>query len=134
MQKLYRQADLYGGDFYNAEFAARLANLPLAEQPGTTWTYSHSVDVLGRVIEVVSGQSLFQFEKERLLDPLGMSHTAFFVADEAKRPLVAQFLPDDLIDPPIAGIRDPMVHRRWESGGAGMVGTTGDYARFVQIS
>ena len=133
VQKLYRQADLYGGDFDNAEFAARLANLPLAEQPGTTWTYSHSVDVLGRVIEVVSGQSLFQFEKERLLDPLGMSHTAFFVADEAKRPLVAQFMPDDLIDPPIVGIGDPMVHRRWESGGAGMVGTIGDYARFVQM-
>ncbi|MBR0936237.1 serine hydrolase [Bradyrhizobium jicamae] len=133
VQKLYRQADLYSGDFDNAEFAARLANLPLAEQPGTTWTYSHSVDVLGRVIEVASGQSLFQFEKERLLDPLGMSHTAFFVADEAKRPLVAQFLPDDLIEPPIAGIRDPMLHRRWESGGAGMVGTTGDYARFVQM-
>jgi CubicO group peptidase (beta-lactamase class C family) len=133
VQKLYRQTDLYGGDFDNAEFAARLANLPLAEQPGTTWTYSHSVDVLGRVIEVVSGQSLFQFEKERLLDPLGMSHTAFFVADEAKRPLVAQFMPDDLIDPPIAGIRDPMLRRRWESGGAGMVGTIGDYARFLQM-
>ncbi len=133
VQKLYREADLYAGDFDNAEFAARLAKLPLAQQPGTKWTYSHSVDVLGRVIEVASGKSLFQFEKERLLDPLGMTHTAFFVADEAKRPLLAQFLPDDLIDPPIAGIRDPMVRRRWESGGAGMVGTIGDYARFLQM-
>src|SRR5215475_7460818 len=61
-----------------------------------------------------------------------MTGTAFYVADEAKRPLIAQFMPDDLL-PPIAGIRDPMERRRWESGGAGMVGTTGDYARFLQM-
>lgn len=132
VHKLYAQADLYGGDFDNAEFADRLAKLPLAEQPGTTWDYGHSTDVLGRVIEVASGKSLFQFEKERLLDPLGMTHTAFFVADAAKRPLVAQFMADDPL-PPIAGIRDPMERRRWESGGAGMVGTAGDYARFLRM-
>ena len=61
----------------NAEFAERIAKLPLAEQPGTQWDYGHSTDVLGRVIEVVSGKTLFQFEKERLLDPLGMSETEF---------------------------------------------------------
>jgi CubicO group peptidase (beta-lactamase class C family) len=132
VHELYAQADLYGGDFDNAEFAERLAKLPLSEQPGTLWNYGHSTDVLGRVIEVVSGQSLFQFEKQRLLDPLGMTHTAFFVPDEANRPLVAQFMPDDLL-PPIAGIRDPMERRRWESGGGGMVGTTDDYARFLQM-
>ena len=93
VRKLYSKADLYAGDFDNAEFVARLAKLPLAEQPGTLWDYGHSTDVLGRVIEVVSGQSLFQFEKERLLDPLGMTHTAFYVADEAKRDLIAQFMP-----------------------------------------
>ena len=47
--------------------------LPLAEQPGTLWDYGHSTDILGRVIEVVSGKSLLQFEKEKLLDPLGMT-------------------------------------------------------------
>jgi CubicO group peptidase (beta-lactamase class C family) len=81
VRKLYAQADLFNGDFDNAQFVDRLAKLPLAEQPGTLWDYGHSTDVLGRVIEIVSGKSLFQFEKERLLDPLGMSDTAFYVAD-----------------------------------------------------
>ena len=84
VRKLYADADLFGGDSNNAEFVERLAKLPLAEQPGTLWDYGHSTDVLGRVIEVISGKSLFEFEKERLLDPLGMSETAFYVADTAK--------------------------------------------------
>ena len=54
-----RNAGLFDGDFDNAEFVERIAKLPLAEQPGTLWDYGHSTDVLGRVIEVVSGQSLF---------------------------------------------------------------------------
>jgi CubicO group peptidase (beta-lactamase class C family) len=133
VRKLYASADLFAGDFDNADFADRLARLPLAEQPATRWDYGHSTDILGRVIEVVSGKSLFQFEKERLLDPLGMTETAFYVADEARRPLIAQPMPDDRFGGPVAGIRDPMQRRRWESGGAGMVGTTGDYARFAQM-
>ena len=133
VRKLYANSDLFDGDFDNALFAERLAKLPLAEQPGTLWDYGHSTDVLGRVIEIVSGQSLFQFEKERLLDPLGMTETAFYLADDAKRPLVAEPLPADRFKGPIAGIRDPIVPRRWESGGAGMVGTTGDYGRFAQM-
>ncbi|HEY3792477.1 MAG TPA: serine hydrolase domain-containing protein [Bradyrhizobium sp.] len=133
VRKLYANADLFAGDFDNAGFAERIAALPLAEQPGTLWDYGHSTDVLGRVIEVVSGKSLFQFEKERLLDPLGMSETAFYVADVAKRPLIAEPMPDDRFTSPLAGIRDPMLARRWQSGGAGMVGTTGDYARFAQM-
>ena len=133
VRKLYAQADLFNGDFDNAEFAKRLAALPLVEQPGTLWDYGHSTDVLGRVIEVVSGQQLFRFEKQRLLDPLGMTETAFYVADAAKRPRIAEPLPDDRFISPVAGIRDPMSPRRWESGGAGMVGTIGDYARFAQM-
>ena len=133
VRKLYAQADLFDGDVDNAEFVERIARLPLAEQPGTLWDYSHSTDVLGRVIEVISGQSLFQFEKQRLLDPLGMTDTAFYVADQAKRPLIAEPMPDDRFISPVAGIRDPMLPRRWESGGAGMVGTIGDYARFAQM-
>jgi hypothetical protein len=62
VHKPYAQADLYGGDLDNAEFAKRLAKLPLSEQPGTLWDYGHSTDLFGRVIEVVS-QSLFEFEK-----------------------------------------------------------------------
>src|SRR5229473_6669774 len=133
VRQLYVNSDLFKGDFDNAEFAERLAKLPLAEQPGTLWDYGHSTDVLGRVIEVVSGQLLFQFERERLLDPLGMTDTAFYVADAAKRPRIAEPMPDDRFVTPIAGIRDPMVRRHWESGGAGMVGTIGDYARFAQM-
>jgi CubicO group peptidase (beta-lactamase class C family) len=133
VRKLYAQADLFDGDVDNAEFVERIARLPLAEQPGTLWDYGHSTDVLGRVIEVISGQWLFQFEKQRLLDPLGMTDTAFYVADQAKRPLIAEPMPDDRFISPVAGIRDPMLPRRWESGGAGMVGTIGDYARFAQM-
>jgi CubicO group peptidase (beta-lactamase class C family) len=133
VRKLYANSDLFEGDFDNAAFVERLAKLPLAEQPRTLWDYGHSTDVLGRVIEVASGQSLFQFEKQRLLDPLGMTDTAFYVADEAKRALIAEPMPDDRFVSPVAGIRDPMLPRRWESGGAGMVGTIGDYARFAQM-
>src|SRR5450631_2821960 len=132
VRKIYANSDMFDGDFDNAEFAERLARLPLAEQPGTRWDYGHSTDVLGRVIEVISGQSLYQFEKQRLLGPLGMTETAFFVADAAQRPRIAEPMPTDRLGP-VAGIKDPTVQRRWESGGAGMVGTIGDYARFAQM-
>jgi CubicO group peptidase (beta-lactamase class C family) len=133
VRKLYANADLFNGDLDNAEFAVRIASLPLAEQPGTLWDYGHSTDVLGRVIEVVSGQSLFGFEKQRLLDPLAMTDTAFYVADPAKRSLIAKTLPDDNFISPVIEIRDPTLPRRAESGGSGMVGTSGDFARFAQM-
>jgi CubicO group peptidase (beta-lactamase class C family) len=133
VRKLYANSGLYDGDFDNAEFVERLVKLPLADQPATRWDYGHSTDVLGRVVEVASGQTLFQFEKQRLLDPLDMPDTAFFVADETKRPRIAQPLPSDGFGRPIAGIKDPVLPRKWESGGAGMVGTIGDYARFLQM-
>ncbi|TAI64472.1 serine hydrolase domain-containing protein [Bradyrhizobium sp. Leo170] len=133
VRKLYADANLFNGDWTNAEFAERIAKLPLAEQPGTLWDYGHSTDVLGRVIEVVSGKTLYQFEKERLLDPLGMNETAFYVADPAKRPRIAEPMPDDRALGPATMISDPMQPRKWESGGAGMVGTIGDYARFAQM-
>src|SRR6202163_3006989 len=75
VRKLYAEANLFNRDTDNAEFVERIAQLPLAEQPGTLWDYGHSTDVLGRVIEVVSGRSLYRFEKARLLDPLGMTET-----------------------------------------------------------
>jgi CubicO group peptidase (beta-lactamase class C family) len=132
VQKLYANPLLYAGDYDNAEFADRIAVLPLADQPATRWNYGHSVDVLGRVIEVVSGQTLYQFEKQRLFDPLGMSDTAYYVANKTKWPLIAKgFLVDRFR---VAGISDDStLPRRWESGGAGLVSTTGDYARFLQM-
>ena len=129
--KLYANPQLVAGDFDNAEFADRIAVLPLADQPGTRWNYGHSTDVLGRVVEVASGQTLFQFEKQRLFDPLGMSETAYYVADQAKWPRIAKAFPVDRFR--VAGIRDPTLPRRWESGGAGLVSTIGDYARFLQM-
>jgi CubicO group peptidase (beta-lactamase class C family) len=133
IRKLYANSGLFDGDFDNALFAERLAKLPLAEQPGTVWDYGHSTDILGRVVEIVSGKSLFQFEKERLFDPLGMTETTFYLADESKRLRVAEPLPADRFQGPIAGLKDPIMPHRWESGGAGMIGTIGDYARFAQM-
>jgi CubicO group peptidase (beta-lactamase class C family) len=131
VQKLYANPLLYAGDYDNADFADRIAVLPLADQPATRWNYSHSTDVLGRVVEVVSGQTLYQFEKQRLFDPLGMSDTAYYVPDESKWARIANgFLVDRFR---VAGIRDPRLPRRWESGGAGLVSTIGDYARFLQM-
>jgi CubicO group peptidase (beta-lactamase class C family) len=133
VSKLYADADLFNGDRTNAEFVEQITKLPLAEQPGTVWDYGHSTDVLGRVIEVMSGKTLYQFEKQRLLDPLGMSDTAFYVADPAKKPRIAEPMPDDREIAPGLMLRDPTQVRKSESGGAGMVGTIGDYARFAQM-
>jgi CubicO group peptidase (beta-lactamase class C family) len=132
-RKRYAAADLFNGDFDNAELADRIAHLPLAEQPGTLWDYGHSTDVLGRVVEVVSGKSLLSFERERLLDPLGMTETAFYVTDEREQSRVAEPMPNDRNVLPVVGIRDPRLVRRSQSGGAGMVGTITDYAKFAQM-
>jgi CubicO group peptidase (beta-lactamase class C family) len=120
--------DIYFGDFDNAQFADRIAMLPLAEQPRTLWNYGHSTDVLGRVIEVVSGQSLYQFEKTQFLDPLGMTTTKFFLTDPAERGRFAKPLPRDR-----AVERNSLDVTRWESGGGGMVTTLHDFARFAQM-
>jgi CubicO group peptidase (beta-lactamase class C family) len=132
-RKRYAQIDLFGSDFDNAEFADRIAHTPLAEQPGTLWDYGHSTDILGRVIEVVSGQSLLAFEQQHLLWPLGMTDTSFYVSDETKRPLIAEPRPQDRMVGPVVGMHDPLEIRRWQSGGAGMVSTMTDYARFLQM-
>ncbi len=132
VRKAYANALIYGGDFDNAEFAERIAQLPLAEQPGTLWDYGHSTDVLGRVIEVISGKSLLQFEKEKLLDPLGMLDTAFYVTDPAKLSLLAEPLPTDN-NFRVGNDRTAKRMMKWESGGGGMVSTIGDFARFSQM-
>lgn len=130
--QLYLDAGLFEGDFDNADFATRLAKLPLAYQPATVWDYGHSTDLLGRVIEIASGQSLYDFQKQYLFDPLGMTDTGYYVLDPAKAPRIAQPMPTDRI---IGNetISDPTMKRRWESGGGGLNATTGDYARFLQM-
>ena len=121
-------ADIYFGDFDNAQFAERIAMKPLAEHPRTLWDYGHSTDIVGRVIEIVSGQSLYQFEKAAFLDPLGMTTTKFFLTDPAERARFAKPLPRDRVVE-----RNPLDVTRWESGGGGMVTTMSDFARFAQM-
>jgi CubicO group peptidase (beta-lactamase class C family) len=133
VKKAYVDAKIFSEDLDNAGFAEALAKLPLAYQPGTTWDYSHSTDILGRVVEVASGKSLYQFEKERILDPLGMKDTSFYVTDPAKQPLIAEPFPADRKIGNDAEVSDPRVQRKWESGGGGMVSTIGDYARFARM-
>jgi CubicO group peptidase (beta-lactamase class C family) len=133
VKKAYADAHLFGGDMDNGEFATRVAGLPLAYQPGTTWDYGHSTDILGRVIEVVSGESLFQFEQDRLLGPLAMNDTGFYVTDPARRSLIAEPFPDDRTIADHFVMNDPRVEQKWQSGGGGMVSTLGDYARFAQL-
>jgi CubicO group peptidase (beta-lactamase class C family) len=121
-------ADIYFGDFDNAQFAERISMLPLAEQPRTLWDYGHSTDIIGRVIEVVSGQSLYQFEKTQFLESLGMTTTKFFLTDPAERARFAKPLPRDR-----AVERNSLDVTRWESGGGGLVTTMSDFARFAQM-
>ena len=133
VKRAYVDAHVFQGDFDNAEFADRIAKLPLAYQPGTTWDYSHSTDILGRVIEVISGKPLYGFEKERILDPLGMTDTSFYVTDQSKWPRIAEPLATDRVFGKDAEFNDPRVARKWQSGGGGMVSTAADYTRFLQM-
>src|ERR1700682_2089913 len=77
----YHEANIYAGEFDLAEFAERIAKLPLHNQPGALWQYGHSTDILARIMEMVSGKSLLEIEREKLLDPLGMTDTGFFVTE-----------------------------------------------------
>jgi len=132
-RRRYAQLDRYGLDHTNAEWAERIAKLPLAEQPGTLWDYGHSTDILGRVIEVISGKTLYQFEKRRLFDPLGMIDTSFYVTDPARRARVAEPFAGDRMLGPVVGMHDPFQVKHWEAGGSGLIGTIADYARFTQM-
>ena len=133
VKKAYVDANVVDDSLTNEQFVDRLAKLPLAFQPGTTWDYSHSTDVLGRLVEVVSGKSLYQFEKENILDPLGMTDTTFYVTDPAKQARLAEPFKNDRAIGAGVEFNDPRVVRPWESGGGGMVGTVADYARFATM-
>ena len=134
VKKAYVEANISaGGNQSNAEFAERIAQMPLAYQPGSTWDYSNSTDVLGRVIEVVSGQTLYQHLKARLLDPLGMPDTSFYVPETARQARIAEPLADDRVIGVNAFVNDPRQVMKMEAGGGGMVSTAPDYARFLQM-
>jgi CubicO group peptidase (beta-lactamase class C family) len=132
VRKAYADANIYAGDFDNAEFAERIAKLPLEVQPGTLWDYGHSTDILGRIMELVSGKSLLGIEREKLLDPLGMTATRFYVTDPARQALIARPMPDDS-DFKVGFTSRPEAPMKWESGGGGMISTLSDFARFSQM-
>jgi CubicO group peptidase (beta-lactamase class C family) len=114
-----------------AEMADKLAKLALLYQPGTTWEYSMSTDLLGRVIEIASGLPLDRFIEERITKPLKMGDTAFEVGADKKargaRPMKEG--PRNAM-PPIPDVTEKFT---WRSGGGGMVSTAADYARFLQM-
>jgi CubicO group peptidase (beta-lactamase class C family) len=132
VRKAYAAANLYAGDFDLAEFAERIAKLPLHDQPGTLWQYGHSTDILARIMEIVSGKSLIEIEREKLLDPLGMKDTGFFVTDPEKQKLLAQPMSNDS-DFRVGRENRPEVPKKWQSASGGMVSTMADFARFARM-
>lgn len=129
----YKQAglDSFSLDLTIADYADQLADLPLLWQPGTTWDYGRSTDVLGAVMEVVAEEPVDVFLHDRLFDPLGMVDTAFWVP-EAKQGRIAEPQPDPetgAVDDLIDVTRPPEML----AGGHGLVSTVADYARFCQM-
>ena len=114
-----------------AEMADKLGKAPLAQQPGTTWEYSLSVDVQGRVVEAVSGQRLGEFMQERLFKPLKMADTGFSVPAGKSARLAEPFAKDPAtgVDNKVVDVSKPPGN---DSGGAGGVSTAPDYLRYCQ--
>jgi CubicO group peptidase (beta-lactamase class C family) len=131
IDKAYMESGLFDGKYDNTVFAERIAKLPLARQPGTLWRYGHSTDVIGRIIEIVSGQTLYQFEKQHIFDPLGMTSTKFVLEGADERARMAEPLPGDTILK--LAEMERRAHPEWESGGGGLVSSLSDYARFAQM-
>jgi CubicO group peptidase (beta-lactamase class C family) len=132
VRKAYKAADIYAGDYDLAEFAERIAKLPLHNQPGALWQYGHSTDVLARIMEIVSGKSLIEVEREKLLDPLGMTDTGFFVTDPEKQKLLAQPVPNDS-DFRVGRENNPTVPKKIQFASGGMVSTMADFSRFAEM-
>ena len=119
-------------DVTPAEQIERLAQAPLAHQPGTVWEYGLSTDVLGRVVEKVSGMPLGAFLAERIFAPLKIRDTAFIVPTEKVARLAQPFPADKETGKPIT-LLDVTVPQKNDAGGAGSAGTAADYARFLQM-
>jgi CubicO group peptidase (beta-lactamase class C family) len=139
VDRLYREAGFEWGSPPDLDLAGACdawAGLPLLFQPGSEWNYSTATDVLGRVVEVVSGQSLDAFLTERILDPLQMHDTAFALRDGDAERLAALYSPD-----PRTGraVRNDVMGQaayappRFLSGGGGLLSTAGDYLRFMRM-
>ena len=108
-----------------------MAKLPLIAHPGNSWDYSHSTDVIGRLVEIVSGKTLGAFLHERIFKPLGMTDTDFYLRAEKNERLAEPFPTDPDGGLPVQLIEMPKTPR-FESGGGGLFSTMNDYARFAQ--
>jgi CubicO group peptidase (beta-lactamase class C family) len=132
IHKMYMDAKIYRRSQTNAEQVATLGRMPLIHQPGTRWEYSRSTDVLGRLVEVLSGSTLGAFLHEHIFTPLGMVDTAFHVPPD-KHPRLAEAFAKD----PESGGTVQLIEVRdapaFESGGGGLVSTALDYAKFLQL-
>ncbi|MFO1109968.1 MAG: serine hydrolase domain-containing protein [Bradyrhizobium sp.] len=132
VRKAYKDANIYAGEFDLAEFAERIAKLPLHNQPGALWQYGHSTDILGRIMEIVSGKSLLEVEKDKLLDPMGMVDTNFFVTEPERLKRLAQPVPNDS-NFRVGREYRTEVRQKWESATGGMVSTMDDFSKFAQM-
>ncbi len=132
VQRAYVQARMNSRERTNAELCDQLAALPLMFDPGAVWEYSRATDVLGRVIEVAAGQTLGDMLRDEIFAPLGMTDTAFRVPEAQWHRIAEPFAHD-----PDGGVPykvfDPRVAARLELGGGGLMSTTRDYARFLQM-
>ena len=128
---------LAGGGMGTVEFCNRLGEQPLAFQPGTGWRYSTCADILGAVVEVVSGKPFGQFLKDELFTPLGMKDTDFWVPEEKRDRLVTCYrrIPGGLKEHKDLHLAVGCYDRppAFESGGAGLVSTLDDYAAFANM-
>jgi CubicO group peptidase (beta-lactamase class C family) len=130
VKEMYRDAGIGPQDDSAAAMVERLARLPLMYQPGAVWEYSRSIDVLGRILELLSGMPLSEFLAKRVFGPLRMPDTGFWVPPK-KHNRIADVLPA-----PPKGRRlllDVSKPPTFESGGGGLVSTAADYARFLQM-
>lgn len=132
VKELYTKEGVDWKDVTPAEQIERLAKVPLAHQPGSTFEYGLSVDVLGRVIEAVAGVPLSQFLQERIFTPLAMADSSFIVPKEKTARLAQPFATDPATNTPI-NLLDVTVAQKNDAGGAGSAGTAADYARFLQM-
>ena len=135
VHQAYNKANLFDSNQMLAEFVTKLSKLPLAHQPGTVWEYGMSTDVLGRMVEVISGMTFDRFVEERITGPLGMRDTAFYLsAAQLSRLAEPQVDPATGKRPGASGAEDLTKEKqKWFSGGGGLLSTAADYARFCQM-
>jgi CubicO group peptidase (beta-lactamase class C family) len=132
VQRQYAQTRMGSRERSNAEFAHALAALPLMFEPGSAWEYGRATDLLGRVVEVVSGQTLGAYLSEHIFIPLGMHETWFVVPPEHHARIAEPFARDPEGGVPMRVI-DVREEAALESGGGGLASTAMDYARFLQF-